>query len=247
MVFVKEWVMRIRVTLLSSLLLALFLNWVPATGQVTKVLVEDHDSLTVYFPKFSKIDFVTEQMPPKSEKEVIFVCAASFTGERLSEFKHSNIAGHHVSSGTFHQGYKCGPYNAVFTWSAKSGWRFFNYSHKNSEPPLRTVAKEGGMGFCQNMLFHNGKRFKGCVKPERVNRYRALCEIGGKLCIVDCSRSLPFGHFMDGLQKLGVKNAVYCDMGTGWNYSWYRMDNGNVKELFPTRGRYTTNWIAFYE
>ena len=103
------------------------------------------------------------------------------------------------------------------------------------------------MGFCQSMLFHDGKRFKGCIKPERVNRYRALCEIGGKLCIVDCSRNLPFGHFLDGLEKLGVRNAVYCDMGRGWNYSWYRRDDGSVKELFPTPGQYTTNWVAFYD
>ena len=228
-------------------LLCLFAGLTSASGQSKLVTVEDHDSLTVYYPHFKRIDFVTERMPGKSEKDVIFVCAASFTGERLDEFKHSNIAGHHVSSGDFYQGYKCGPYNGVFTWSAKSGWHFFNYSHKNSEPPLRKVAGEGGMGFCQSLLFHNGKRFKGCMKPERVNRYRALCELDGRLCIVDCAKNLPFGHFMDGLEKLGVKNAVYCDMGRGWNYSWYRKDDGTVKELFTTPGQYTTNWIAFYD
>ena len=239
--------MRLKRTILISFLLAFAFSGIPAGGQSKRVTVENHDSLTVYYPHFKKMDLVTGTMPGKGEENVIFVCAASFTGERLEEFKHSNIAGHHVSSGEFFTGYKCGPYNAVFTWSAKSGWHFFNYSHKNSEPPLRTVAKEGGMGFCQSMLFHNGKRFKGCMKPERVNRYRALCEIGGKLCIVDCARNLPFGHFMDGLEKLGVRNAVYCDMGRGWNYSWYRRDDGSVKELFTTPGQYTTNWVAFYD
>jgi len=237
--------MRIVRTILFFLLLSIL--WIPAGGQNTRVTVEDHDSLTVYYPHFSKIDFITERMPGKSETDVIFVCAASFTGELLDEFKHSNIAGHHVSSGEFNPGYKCGPYNGVFTWSKKSGWKFYNYSHNNSLSPLRAVAKEGGMGFCQSLLFHDGKRFKGCMKPERVNRYRALCEIGGKLCIVDCARNLPFGHFMDGLEKLGVRNAVYCDMGRGWNYSWYRQDDGTVKELFPTPGKYTTNWVAFYD
>ena len=236
-----------RSNILTSILVSLLFLWTSANGQSVRVSVENHDSLTVYYPHFTRIDFITEEMPQKSEKDVIFVCAASFTGELLDEFKHSNIAGHHVSSGTFYHGYKCGPYNGVFTWSPKSGWKFFNYSHKNSEPPLRTVAQEGGMGFCQSLLFHNGKRFKGCMKPDRVNRYRALCEIGGDLCIVDCARNLPFGHFMEGLEKLGVRNAVYCDMGQGWNYSWYRKDDGTVKELFPTPGLYTTNWIVFYD
>lgn len=239
--------MRIIRIIFLSFIIYLFAGPMPASGQSEIVTVVDNDSLTVYYPHFSRIDLVTERMPGKDEKDVIFVCAASFTGERLDEFKHSNIAGHHVSSGDFHHGYKCGPYNGVFTWSAKSGWHFFNYSHKNSEPPLKKVAAEGGMGFCQSLLFHEGKRFKGCIKPERVNRYRALCEIGGKLCIVDCSRKLTFGHFMDGLEKLGVRNAVYCDMGRGWNYSWYRRDDGSVKELFTTPGQYTTNWVAFYD
>lgn len=239
--------MRIRLIIPFFLTLFLSLHWVPSRGQEKRVTVENHDSLTVYYPHFTWIDLVTEQMPSKSETNVIFVCAASFTGERLEEFKHSNIAGHHVSSGVFYQGYHCGPNNGVFTWSEKAGWHFYNYSHKNSEPPLRAAEKGGGMGFCQSLLFHNGKRFKGCMKPERVNRYRALCEIGGRLCIVDCARRLPFGHFMDGLEKLGVKNAVYCDMGSGWNYSWYRKDDGTVKELFTTPGMYTTNWVVFYD
>ncbi|MBR5174316.1 MAG: hypothetical protein IKW89_00115 [Bacteroidales bacterium] len=38
-------------------------------------------------------------MPQKNEEDVIFVCAASFTGELLDEFKHSNIAGHHGDMG----------------------------------------------------------------------------------------------------------------------------------------------------
>jgi len=79
-----------------------------------------------------------------------------------------------------------------------------------------------------------------------VNRYRALCELNGKLCVIDCSRALSFGSFMDGLQNLGVTNAIYCDMGGGWNYSWFRHDDGTVKEIFPAPGKYTTNWVTFY-
>lgn len=210
------------------------------------VTVERHDSLTVYRPDFSRIDLVTGTMPGKDEKDVIFVCAAAFTGERLEEFRHSNIAGHHVSGGEFFQGFHCGPNNGVFTWSRAEGWHFLNYGHKNSVSPLKSVAAQGGMGFCQSLLYKDGKRFRGCFKPERANQYRALCDLGGRLCIVDCARPLPFSCFMDGLQKLGVRDAIYCDMGYGWNYSWYRRPDGSVKEIFPSPGRYTTNWIVFY-
>ena len=247
MIFEYRDAMRISFNNLIYFCLVLFFHGHPADGQVTRVTVESHDSLTVYYPHFTRIDLITERMPGKGEENVIFVCAASFTGELLDSFRHSNIAGNHVSSGKYFQGYKCGPNNGVFTWSKKSGWHFYNYSHMNSEPPLKAAASEGGMGFCQSLLFHNGKRFKGCIKPERINQYRALCEIGGQLCIVDCARNLQFSRFMDGLEKLGAKNALYCDMGRGWNYSWYRKDDGTVKELFSTPGKYTTNWVAFYK
>ena len=208
--------------------------------------VEKHDSLMIYRPLYDRIDLVTEKMPGKEQKDVILCFEAAFTGELLEEFKHSNIAGHHVSSGIFHKGFKCGPNNGVFTWDAKTGWHFHNCGHSSSEQVLRAAAANGGMGFCQGLLFHEGKRLKGCFKAASVNQYRALCELDGKLCLIDCSKPLQFGHFMDGLQGLGVTNAIYCDMGGGWNYSWYRQDDGTVKEIFPYPGKYTTNWVTFY-
>ena len=57
---------------------------------------------------------------------------------------------------------------------------------------------------------------------------------------------MPFGRYLDALMAIGVKEAIYCDMGTGWNYSWYRDYDGSVKEIFHTPGRYTTNWVTFY-
>lgn len=209
--------------------------------------VEDHDSLTVYRPIYKRIDLVTAMMPGKEQKDVILCFEAAFTGELLREFRHTNIAGHHVSGGVFHKGYKCGANNGVFTWDAKTGWHFYHYGHTKSEAVLQQAAANGGMGFCQSLLFHKGKRLKGCYfKASSVNRYRALCELDGKLCVIDCARYLSFDSFMDGLATLGVTNAIYCDMGRGWNYSWYRQDDGTVKEIFPTPGKYTTNWVTFY-
>ena len=238
---------RIIIALSGLVLSSILCSPVFAATRKDKPLVsiERHDSIIVYCPDYTRIDLVTGTIPSTSEKSVIFLCAGAFTGERLDEFKHSNIAGHHVSSGKFHQGYRCGPNNGVFTWSPGKGARFFNYSHKNSEAPLKAAAQEGGMGYCQSLLFLNGKQFKGCFKAYVSNQYRALCEIDGKLCIVDCTRNLPFGSFMSALKKLGVKNAIYCDMG-GWSYSWYRVDDGKVKELFSSPNKYATNWIVFY-
>lgn len=63
--------------------------------------IETTSDLIIYYPQYSNIDLVCGQMPQKSESDVLFCCEAAFTGELLKEFKHSNIAGHHVSGGTF--------------------------------------------------------------------------------------------------------------------------------------------------
>lgn len=49
----------------SFLFLVLLLSGVPAFAQQNRVFIEDHDSLTVYYPRFNRIDFVTKQMAPE--------------------------------------------------------------------------------------------------------------------------------------------------------------------------------------
>ena len=52
-----------------AVLLLLDICGIPAAGQVKRVTVENHDSLT-YYPHFDRIDLVTETMPSKSEEDV---------------------------------------------------------------------------------------------------------------------------------------------------------------------------------
>ena len=216
------------------------------SGGKAPVEVVRTENLIIYYPSFARIDLVTGKMPSKTDEEVIFCCAAAFTGERLTEFRHSNIAGHHVSGGEYHQGYKCGVNNGLFTWSKKSGWRFYNYAHANSVTPLKKAASEKGMGFGQSLLVNNKREMTGCKKAGAKNHYRALCSLDGRLCIIDSKNSITFKAFKTLLIKQGVTYAMYCDMGTGWNYSWYRDKEGKAVEIHSIPGKYTTNWITFY-
>jgi hypothetical protein len=41
-------------------------------------------------------------------------------------------------------------------------------------------------------------------------------------------------------------------MGRGWNYAWFRDEDGKVKEIFSESKlapsyKYRTNWITFYK
>ena len=63
--------------------------------------IEITKNLIIYYPQYSNVDLACGQMPQKTDYDVLFCCKAEFTGDLLEEFKHSNIAGHHVSDGKF--------------------------------------------------------------------------------------------------------------------------------------------------
>lgn len=82
--------------------------------------------------------------------------------------------------------------------------------------------------------------------------YRALCEKNGKLCIVESKKVMTYEFFVNCLNVLKVKHALYLDMGSGWNYAWYRDKEGKIIEQFPESKKspnykYRTNWITFYK
>ena len=103
------------------------------------------------------------------------------------------------------------------------------------------------MGFGQEMIIHEGDIFP-TVRPENNGPYvfRALCEVNGKLCVIDSKIPLLFGTFKRLCQSYGAREALYLDMGTGWNHSWYRDENGIAVDVFPKTHEYCTNWIVFY-
>ena len=167
---------------------------------------------------------------------------AAFTGELLDTFKHSNIAGDHVSNGIRHKGYSCKRNNGAFVWHDGKT----QFLHKKYSPALDNAASNGGCGFAQEMMIHNAKEVVHTRSADNANEFRALCLMGDRVAIADSKGYMPFGDFIDNLLKAGVTEALYLDMGPGWNYSWYRDENGNPIEIHSTATEYATNWITFY-
>ena len=94
------------------------------------------------------------------------------------------------------------------------------------------------------MIIHNFR-----VQPllrKNSFQYRALCELDGKLCIIQSNQSVKYQDFVDMLIETGVKHALYLDMG-GWNHSWYRKwDNSEPIYIRNNPHKYYTNWLTFY-
>lgn len=203
---------------------------------------EEKGKLIIYTPDYSSIDLVCGTMPSQSDKNVIFCAEAAFTGELKKEFKHSNILGDHVSGGKRYKGTGCKRNTGAFVYYGGK-WKFL---YKNYSKDLDIAAQNGGMGFGQEMMIHEGKRVLTIRKDANKNEFRALCELSGKLCVIDSKGVSSFGDFIQALLDEGVAEAIYLDMGPGWNYSWYRDYDGVSHEIHKHRIVYTTNWITFY-
>jgi UDP-N-acetylmuramoyl-tripeptide--D-alanyl-D-alanine ligase len=99
-------------------------------------------------------------------------------------------------------------------------------------------------GMRQNVVIKNGVTVTSFGR-QRARCYRALAELNGNLCIIDSANMIYFDGFMDELRRLGVTNAVYLDMGAGWNYSWYRNASEKVITLFGLPVPWSHNWVVF--
>ena len=210
------------------------------------VTVETIKDLNVYYPEYSRIDLVCGQMPKAADKSVEFCCEAAFTGELLNEFKHLNIADNHICNGVMKKGYRCRTNTGGFVWG-RGKWKFM----RKADYP--TEANGWEMGFCQLLIIKDGvARPIGAKMKNNRTIYRALCEKNGKLCIVEGKKVMTYESFVNCLKAYKVTHALYLDMGSGWNYAWYRDKEGKVVERFPESKKspnykYRTNWITFYK
>lgn len=217
------------------------------------VEIVDTCGLRIYYPNYSKIDLVCGEMPSKDDVSVIMFAEAAFTGELLDEFSHKNISSSHVSNGEYYSGFLCKRNRGVFTYY--NGEPHFVYQGgflkvpwpKYMESALRESAHYGGCGFAQEMMIHEGKEIPHTRSASNTNEFRALCMIDGKLVVADSKGRVKFGDFIKTLLQVGATEALYLDMGPGWNYSWYRDANGNAVEIHSTPTKYATNWITFYK
>lgn len=212
-----------------------------AADEVNPVTVDSTGELTIYYPSFNSIRLVCGSMPYE-DSSIVFCAEAAYTHAIMKKFSHGNIDGDHVSDGVRYVGAECQDNTGWFVYYRQQ-WMFVN---DTVSACLDSAATDScGMGFGQSMVIFQ----KNIVKPVRnvkqVTHFRCLCEKEGRLCIIDSRDTTTFGHFIYLLAAYGVDNAIYLDMGRGWNHSWYRLADGSLREIFPKKHPFCTNWIAF--
>ncbi len=192
----------------------------------------------------SYIAMADSVIPSQTDSTIALCVEAAFTGELLKDFKSTNIGGDYVINGTLHKGYKCKA-NTGFLYADKS---VFTISSSEHCPEwIEKAKKNNGVLFQQILIIQNGKDvYRGTpIKPITRNVYRAACIMNdGNFAVIQSEKAIPLKDFINSLIKLGVSDALYLDMGKGWNYGWYRSTECEAPTmLFDYRSPYQTNWL----
>ena len=190
-----------------------------------------------------QMDMVCGGVPSVHNDSIIMAFAGAFTGTEFDK-GHANIAGDHVSGGKRYKGYRCKRNTGAFTWTNSDGSKFHYQDYSEA---LDKAAKEGGMGFAQEMMIHGGKKVQTTRPLGNKNVFRAIClDSNGEFTIYESQGVVTFGNFIVALISQEVREALYTDMGQGWNYCFYRekSTDASPKFLHSTSLPYASNFIT---
>ncbi|MCF0240289.1 MAG: hypothetical protein HUJ62_07680 [Streptococcus gallolyticus] len=203
--------------------------------------VYETDDFYIIFPKFNNIAFTTRENFSKSEEDITFCGSATFLKQKSLDFSHKDIAGLHAESGELYKGYDV---DSLVAFSCYGGKYLFDMS--GGDESIRIAAENGGSGFFQFPLIINGEHNDRCIKGDNRPRcFRALAEKDNRLFIIDAKRPVVLSSFINGLLNLNLRNAIYLDMGSYWNYSWYRNNDNKAIDLFSISQPFSGTWIVF--
>lgn len=200
--------------------------------------IYETDDLYIFFPEYSSVDFVCENRPSKSDESITWCSGAAFQHDLTFKYSDVNVEGFHACSGTYYDSPYIHEECAAFVFYDGS----FKFEFDDPEGAMKEAAKNGGSGFMQYGIIRDGEV---TYRFSRTRCYRTLAELNGNLCIIDSKEMINFEDFLDKLQEIHVTNALYMDMGAGWNYSWYRRNDGDTKTLFNLPVPWSFNWVVF--
>jgi len=205
-----------------------------------QTVVYNTGTVYVIFPEYSGIEHVCGDRPSKSDESITWCSGAAFQHTVSLGFTQENVEGDHAVNGVLYES----PYNKDSFGAFVFAEGKFAFEFDDAVGAVRRAAEAGGNGFMQFGLIHDGKTVMNFDRP-RARCYRTLAELNGNVCIIDSVNMLHFDEFMKELHWLGVTNALYMDMGAGWNYSWYRNARDRVVTLFGLPVPWSHNWVVF--
>mgnify|MGYP003417175097 FL=1 len=212
------------------------------------IQIDSTENLYLFLPKYRDIELVCGTRPDTLDTNIVLCVPAAFTGKILDTFYHENIAGNHVSKGKFYNGYLCDKNFVGFVYYRNGRKQILPSGQYNaliqSDSNIVAAYEQAALIVSDTIFYPT--LYKNLEKREV---YRALCEMqDGDFYIVMSKKKHTFGSFLQSLKnEIHAKNAIYMDMGPGWNHSWYLGDDKKHHLIFPYSrfSQYQTNWLIF--
>lgn len=203
------------------------------------VLLLETDDLYIYSVDYDELSFVAGKRPSKDDPTIQLCVSVAFQSTYQLGFSHDNIVGWHASEGRLERGK---PQNnlGAFTWVNGTA-RIWDTGE--AEEAIQEAAAQGGMGFQQFIVLSDG--VQGSHGTHEFRCWRVLALLDGRVCVIDSRTQMHYDEFILALQNLGVRDALYCDMGSGWNYSWYRGEDGRPVVIIGIPWPFSHNWLVF--
>jgi hypothetical protein len=203
-------------------------------------------NLYVFKPSFSRIELAIETMPSKDNDSIVFCAAAAFTKSIRKTFSIDNIVGGYISGDVVHNICATPSYYGRFVYGDDQ-WKFIE---TDNFPTIYSIISQKGSMFTQRWVIKNSEIYRPYARGDSTDNrfiYRALCEKNDSLMIAQSNHFIPYNLFVKALKAYGIENALYMDMGSGWNHSFYRDTNNDLHIIFPKTHNHCTNWITFYK
>ena len=198
------------------------------------------DNLYIIFPQYKKVDFAYKDLPSmKENSNLTYFASAAFFRNYDLDFRHESLVGDHAKNGEYFKG---APEVGL------SAFTFYNnephFVLENPDDAIKLAAEKGGSGFEQFMSVYDYKDQN--IQAEKFRNYRVLSKINDRVCMIESVNPTYYEEFIQSLLDIGVKDALYLDMGAKSSYSQYRDNNGNSVNLFgPLPGLFIHSWVVF--
>jgi len=247
---------------LFTLLLPVFLSWtctgthapeVTSTGDTIvlrssyirdSVVTIDTLDIVFYIPVGAHAA-LTSKRPLKTEKDVIFCCAAAFTlleNNKIDGLFIENgktvvrTVNHHLGGGII-----------IPSPTSTGKTRIFGTEMGATldSALIDSIQRTSSSFFQQIQMLRDGQPLVFRKDVSRFQR-RAICILNGEAVVVETKWPCTLQKFADVLKKSGINDALYVDMGS-WDEGWYRDERSamhTIGMMKNSTGR-QSNWFVF--
>ena len=194
-------------------------------------------SLIIYSPENCRAHF-TVQPPDSTDSTKALAVAAAFTAQNLK-----NVVGDYVQDGIL-QHNKTDVENGYCL--LYSDTIVIGYLSDSSEAKNKAIQQQGCY-FQQMLLLKNSDTVECTIfRRQKPTFRRCLAILNGRGVVIESLSRLTFEDFAKAVQRIGVRDAIYLDMGT-WSEGFIRNKDLTITQIghLKANTKHQTNWIEF--